>query len=147
MNFTIAEIAEKISGTVEGDASVKITGPADIRNALPGQISFVANPRYASSAENTKASAVIVPSNWDRPCPATLIRVENADKAFAFAANLFALPSIAFEPGIHPSAVISDSANLGKDVFIGANVVIEPGAVIGDNSVVYPGCYIGHSVL
>lgn len=146
METTVAEIAKKIGGAVEGDENIRISAPADIRNANSEQISFVSNPRYAPAAESTRAGAVIVAKDWDRPCPATLIRVDNPDKAFASAASLFAKPPVAFKPGIHASAVVDNTASIGQDVFIGPHCVIEENAVIGDNCVIYAGCYIGHGV-
>jgi len=145
--FTTAEIAEKLGGRLEGDAEALITGLAGIREARKGDLTFVANPHYATAAADTRASAVIVAEDWSRVCPAALIRVKNPDKAFAEAALLFAPPPIAFTPGVHPTAVVAQNARLGKDVFVGPYCVIEPDAVIGDRCIIYAGCYIGHETI
>jgi UDP-3-O-[3-hydroxymyristoyl] glucosamine N-acyltransferase len=107
-------------------------------------LSFVANSRYVLAAATTKATAVIVAEDWNRSCSAILVRVKNPDKAFAEAAKWFAPPPVVFQPGVHPTAVVAESAKLGRDVFIGPYCVIEPDVVVGDRCVIYAGCYIGH---
>ena len=144
MKLTVAQIAERINGRVEGNGAAEISSLAGIREAQPGQLTFIAAPRYAAAAGATKATAVIVAEDWSRPCPATMIRVKNPDKAFAELAQLFAPPPIAFPPGIHPSAVIAGDAQLGKDAHIGPHCVVEPGAKIGDRCVLVAACYVGH---
>lgn len=146
MNKTLSasEIARRLGGRVEGNAEAEISSLAGIREAGKGDLAFVANARYISAAATTKATAVIVNEDWNRPCSTTLIRVKNPDKAFAEAAQWFAPPPVGFQPGVHPTALIAESAKLGKDVFIGPYCVIEPDAAIGDSCIIYAHCYIGH---
>ena len=114
---------------------------------MPGDITFVANPRYASDAAQTKASAVIVAKNWTRPCPASaLIRADDPDKAFAQIAVLFAPPPVIPALEIHPTAVIAKDVQLGRDVSVGPHCVLEPGVKVGDRTILYAGCYLGHGV-
>ena len=145
--LSVAEIAGRLQGKIEGNPQAVITGLAGIREAGEGDLSFVANSRYMTLAEATKATAVIVAEDWQKPCPATLIRVKNPDKAFAEAAQWLAPPPVNFMPGIHPTAIIAPAAKIGRNVFIGPYCVIEPDVVIGDRSVIYAGCYIGHGSL
>jgi len=147
MQLSVAEIARRLGGRVEGQAEAVINNLAGIREAGQGDMSFIANSRYVAAAAVTKATAVIVADDWNRPCSATLIRVKNPDKAFAEAAQWFAPPPVIFQPGVHPTAIIAESAKLGRDVFIGPYCVIEPEVVIGDRGIVYAGCYIGHGSL
>jgi UDP-3-O-[3-hydroxymyristoyl] glucosamine N-acyltransferase len=147
MNLTVAEIAKRINGVVEGNGEAEITGLAGIREAQPGQLAFIANPRYAHAASVTKATAVIVGVDWNRPCSGTLIRVKNPDKAFAEVAQWYAPPPIAFTPGIHPTAVIAAGVQMGKDVHIGPLCIVEPGAKIGDRCVLVAACYVGHGAV
>lgn len=144
MNLTVEKIAKHINGTVEGNGKIVITGLSGIREAQHGHLAFIANPRYTIAAASTKASAVIVSGDWNRPCSATLIRAKNPDKAFADIAQWFAPAAINFKPGIHPTAVIASDAELGKDVFIGPHCVIEPGVKIGNRCILVAACYIGH---
>ena len=145
--LSVAEIAGRLRGRVEGNPEAVITGLAGIREAEHGDLSFIANSRYVAAAAVTKATAVIVAEDWSRPCSATLIRVNNPDKAFAETAVWFASPPVIFQPGIHPTAVVAEGAKIGSNVFIGPYCVIEPDVVIGDRCVIYAGCYIGHGSL
>ena len=142
--LSVAEIAGRLQGRVEGNPEAIITGLAGIREAGEGDLSFVANSRYMAFAATTKATAVIVAEDWGRPCSATLIRVKNPDKAFAETAAWFTPPAVVFKSGIHPAAIVADCAKIGHNVFIGPYCVIEPDVVIGDGCVIYAGCYIGH---
>lgn len=145
--LTAAEIARRLDGRVEGDPQASISGLAGIREARKGDLAFVANSRYVAAAASTQATAVIVAEDWGRPCSATLIRVKNPDKAFAEAAQWFAPPPVIFKPGIHPTAVIAASAQIGPEVFIGPHCVIEENAVIGERCVISAACYIGQGAL
>ncbi|MCF7848044.1 MAG: UDP-3-O-(3-hydroxymyristoyl)glucosamine N-acyltransferase [Kiritimatiellales bacterium] len=138
------EIAEKLGGILDGNGEIEIGSVAGLREAGRGDISFMANPKYAALVAGTKASAVIVPQDWDREAPCALIRSENPDGAFAVIAEMFYVPVPKPEPGIHPSAVVADTAVLGEGVSVGANCVIDEGVEIGANSVVSAGCFIGY---
>ncbi len=141
MRKTVAEIARMLDGEVVGDADTVITGVAGIREARPGDISFVANPKYLPLLEKTQASAVITAR--DITSGKTLIRTDNPSLSFT---RLIAevLPETAHHPrGIHPGAVIGPDVRLGKDVAVGAYAVIGEGTSIGAGTVIYPGCYVG----
>lgn len=140
----LSELALQVAGSLKGDGEVEIHGVAGIRDASSGDVSFIANPRYASEAASTKASAVIVSEDWESDCPAALIRVKNPDEAFAKAAMLFYRASPAPIVGVHPTAVVAKDVELGDGVSIGPLCVIESGVIIGDGTVVSAQCYIGH---
>jgi len=143
----LSEIAERLGGVLEGDGDLEIAAVAGLGEASEGDISFLSNPKYAAQVVETKASAVIVPEEWDRSAPCALLRVANSDQAFALAAELFYEAPPKPAPGVHPSAVVDESAQLGKGVSIGANCTIEAGVVIGENTVVSPNCYIGYKTV
>ncbi|MEA2069243.1 MAG: UDP-3-O-(3-hydroxymyristoyl)glucosamine N-acyltransferase [Verrucomicrobiota bacterium] len=143
----LSEIAERLGGVLEGDGEIEIKAVAGLKEAGAGDISFLANPKYAAQVAETSASAVIVSSDWDRPATCALIRAENSDQAFAEAAELFHEAVPAPRPGVHPSAVVAESAQLGEGVSIGANCTIEEGVVIGANTVVKPNCVVGYKTV
>jgi len=147
MTLTVEEIARRLGGRLEGNSQAEISRLAGIREAEPGDLTFVATPHYAGAAATTRATAVIVNEDWNRPCSATLIRVKSADKAFADAAQWFAPPPISFAPGVHPTAIVAPDAKLGKDVFLGPYCIVEPGASIGDRCVLCGQCYVGHGTV
>lgn len=139
----LSELARQIEGSFDGDGEIEIHGVSGIREAGRGDVSFIANPRYAPEAAATGASAVIVAEDWSEACPAVLVRVKNPDAAFARAASLFYLPPTPPAPGVHPSAVIAKDVELGAGVSIGPLCVVECGARIGAGAVISAQCYIG----
>jgi UDP-3-O-[3-hydroxymyristoyl] glucosamine N-acyltransferase len=140
----LRDIAARLGVGLEGDGDIEITGVAGVREARPGDLTFVSNPRYAAAAAVTRAAAAIVPADWRRPVPCALLRVDRPDEAIARIAELFAPPPVRPAPGVHPAAVVAPGARLGADVSIGPHCTIEPGAEIGDRTVLFAGCYVGH---
>ena len=92
--LTVAEIAERLSAAVEGDATGAISGVAGLREAEPADISFLANAKYASLMEATRAGAVLVSRDWTGACDTTLLRVDNPDQSFGDVATWFAAPPV-----------------------------------------------------
>jgi UDP-3-O-[3-hydroxymyristoyl] glucosamine N-acyltransferase len=143
----LAAMAEKLGARLEGDGELEITGLAGLTEATTGDLSFLANPRYASAVAATRASAVLLAHTWTGECPCAVLYVENPDRAFADVALLLAPPPVVFTPGVHPTAVIASEARIGENVTIGPHVVIQPGAVIGDRTVLVASCYVGHGAV
>jgi UDP-3-O-[3-hydroxymyristoyl] glucosamine N-acyltransferase len=133
----LSAIASALGATLEnGNPEQEIVGVAGIEEAAAGQITFIANSKYTASAKTTAASAIIV--GQDFPAGGTaLLRSDNAYLAFARAIDLFYKPPH-YVPGIHPTALIANSARLGANPHVGAYVVIDEDVEIGDNAVVLP---------
>jgi UDP-3-O-[3-hydroxymyristoyl] glucosamine N-acyltransferase len=144
MALTLTQVAQALNGVLEGDGSLAITGLAGLKEAEPGSLTFLANPRYAPAMAETRASAVIVAQDWQGVCPCALIRVRNPDKAFALAAGLVGPKPVEIPPGIHPTAVIAPDVALGEGVRVGPHCVLEPGVRVGSRTVLMAGCYLGH---
>jgi UDP-3-O-[3-hydroxymyristoyl] glucosamine N-acyltransferase len=150
--MNLGQIASALGARLEnGSPTTEITGVAGIEQAGPGQLTFVANPKYAAAARNTKASAVIVADDF--PAVATaMLRSKNPYLTFARAIALFHPPS-KYAPGTHPTAVIHPSANMGEGAHIGPYVVIGEDVEIGKNAVllahvvIYRGVKIGDNFL
>jgi UDP-3-O-[3-hydroxymyristoyl] glucosamine N-acyltransferase len=132
----LADLAHHLGATLQGDPSAQITGVAAIDTAAPGDLTFVANPKYASLASTTKATAVLVEPAFAE-IPAATLRIENPYLAFARAIELFYQPP-AYAPGIHPTAVIAPTAKIGANAHIGAYVVVSDHVTLGDNAVLLP---------
>lgn len=139
---TLKEIAEFLEGEVLGDEKTVITGISGIKEAKPGDLTFLANPRYAHLMSTTKATAVIT-SRDITEAPVPIIRTDNPSLAFAKMISLL-LPDEQLPSGIHPTAVLGKNVKLGRDVAIQPYVVVDDNAEIGDRSIIYAGCYIGH---
>lgn len=144
----LSHIASILGARLENGApDTEITGVAGIEEAGPGQITFLANPKYAAAARKTKASAVILAEDF-RPIPKAMLRSKNPYLAFARCARLF-YEAPKYAPGIHPTAVVHPSARLGEDAHVGPYVVLGENVVIGKNAVllahvvIYPGVTIG----
>jgi len=143
---TLKEIAKAVEGEVVGDESALITGVSGIKEAGSGDITFLANPKYAPLLNTTAAQAIIISKDTEIPASKTVIRCQNPSLAFAKVISLMSPVETKRQKGIHPSALISKSVKLGKDASIGAYTVIEDGAQIGKDAVIYPGCFIGSGV-
>ena len=147
MTFTLQELASLSGGELTGDPSLQITGAASLVEAAPGEISFFANRKYVGLLRKTRASAVFIPADFAEAITPAQIRVANPTKAFEQIVVKFAPKPITFVPGVHPTAVVDASAQLGQRVSIQPHAVIEPGARIGDDTVIGAGSYIGHETV
>jgi UDP-3-O-[3-hydroxymyristoyl] glucosamine N-acyltransferase len=147
VTFTLHELATCSGGELIGDPAQKITGAASLAEATDGDISFFANPRYISQLRKTRAAAVFVPPDFSEQIPAAQIRVSNPEKAFEQVVVKLAPEPIMFPAGIHQTAIVDETANLGARVSIQPYAVVEGGVTIGDDTVVGAGVYIGHETL
>jgi UDP-3-O-[3-hydroxymyristoyl] glucosamine N-acyltransferase len=139
---TLSELAVELNGELIGDASIVIRGVAGIREALPGDITFIANSRYDAYLDETRASAVIC-SRETRQAILPLLCVENPYLAFQKVVRIFRPDRDRPQPGTHPTAVVSKDAVLGHEASIGPWCVVEAGASVGDRVVLMAGCYVG----
>ena len=165
----LAEIARRLSCTLDGDGSIEITGVAGIDHAGPGQLTFLSNPRYRKLMATTKASAILVDAETG-PVPLAALRSANTYLDFARSLELFHPPQ-RYAPGIHSSAVVAKTARLGEGVHVGPYCFVDENVVIGRNAVLHSfvsiyrdaqigedfvahahvsvreGCHIGHRVV
>jgi UDP-3-O-[3-hydroxymyristoyl] glucosamine N-acyltransferase len=144
VTFTLEQVANTSGGELVGDPSLRITGAASLAEATPGEVSFFANPKYIGLLRKTRASAVFVPADFAESITPAQIRVSNPTKAFEQVVLKFAPKPIQFVPGIHPTAVVDPSAQLGERVSIQPHAVIEAGTKIGDDTIIGAGSYVGH---
>ena len=147
MTFTLQELATMSSGELVGNPSLQITGAASLGEATPGEISFFANRKYVGLLRKTRASAIFVPPDFAESINAAQVRVSNPTKAFEQVVRKFAPKPVSFVAGIHPSAIVDPSTQLGERVSIQPLAVIEAGAKIGDDTIIGAGTYIGHETV
>ena len=150
--ISLADIAEKIGAElVVSDsqlvASHMISGIGSLESATSTQVSFLANPTYRKQLANTQAAAVIIHPDMKDECSVPALVMSNPYMGFAKLSQLFNnLPDQAI--GIHPSAVIAETAELAEGVSIAANVVIGEHVQVGADTRIGAGCVINaHSII
>jgi len=146
MTYTLGELAAKTNVSLNDQqyAELSISAFAPVQSAAPGQISFIANPKYKKYLADTQATAVIVHPSLVDECKGAALISQNPYTTYARIANLLS-PAHMPEPQIHSSAVIDESAVIGEGCFIGPNCVIEAGAELAENCYLAAGVYIGRS--
>jgi UDP-3-O-[3-hydroxymyristoyl] glucosamine N-acyltransferase len=138
----LADLAQELGGTLVGDPNLTITGVAGIREARPGDLTFLANPRYETHLAETHASAVLI----DEARPgARLAQVVHPNPYLAFlkAVKIFRQERPRPEPGIHATAVVFPGVKIGERASLGPHVVVEEGATVGEDCVLMAGAYVG----
>lgn len=139
----LKDICEYIGGELSGDGEIEITGISGIKEAIPNEITFVANTKYLSAIATTQASAIIIGRGVTGNGKSTIC-VDNPYWGFVKVLELFDQKTEKHEqPGIHETAVIGENVSLGDRVTIEAYSVIEADVEIGDNTVIKPLVYVG----
>lgn len=168
MNRTLQELSDHLDGQIAGDPSVSIRGLGTLDNAVDGQITFLANPKYAQKVRTTRATAVVLPPKADSFGHNAIV-VANPYLAFAKLLTLFsARPrivrgimdgsfvgkgvTVGEEASVYPGAFIADGVRIGDRVTIHPNVTLYEGVVLGDDVTLHSGvsvregCRIGNRV-
>jgi UDP-3-O-[3-hydroxymyristoyl] glucosamine N-acyltransferase len=172
MALTLEQIVQRFGGEIVGDATQRVGGLAPLDQAEAHQLAFLANPKYLSQVETTRAGAVLIaPGDLARLAVRegrNFIVIPNPYAYFARVAQMFIdLAAPKTTAGVHPSAVVDPTAQVAASAVIGPHVVIEAHAVIGEavrldanvvigrgsrigegahlypNAAVYHGCTIG----
>jgi len=140
MLFTAGDIADKLGGKVLGDRTMPLTGFQAADRARAGDLTFAENRTFFERAEQSAASAIIIDNNFTSERK-VLIRVASARLAFAKVVPLF-YPEPGPPTGIHPSAIISEKAEVHPEACVGAHVIIGNGAKIGARTVLHGNNYV-----
>jgi UDP-3-O-[3-hydroxymyristoyl] glucosamine N-acyltransferase len=138
---TLGELARRLECPIEGDAAIEIRRVAKIEDAGPGDLTFLANPKYASKLATTRASAVIMNGEAVQ-APCAVIRSPSPYLTFARAAQVLA-PSATAPAGIHPLASVASDARVDPSATVSAFAVVGQGASIGPRTIVHPQVVIG----
>jgi UDP-3-O-[3-hydroxymyristoyl] glucosamine N-acyltransferase len=149
MEFSAAQIAQLLDGLIYGDESAVVSGLSKIEEGQPRTLTFLANMKYEEFIYETGASIAIVNADFEPrkelPSSLTLIKVPDAYACFAKLLEHYNQLNKK-QPGISERAIISASACLANNVYIGAGAVIEDGASIGEGAVIYPNAFVGENV-
>ncbi|MBW5805829.1 UDP-3-O-(3-hydroxymyristoyl)glucosamine N-acyltransferase [Burkholderia sp. COPS] len=149
MALTLEELVKRFGGEIAGDEQCKVGGLAPLDQAGPQQLAFLANPKYLSQVESTRAGAVLIaPKDLEKLGAAAtgrnFIVTPNPYAYFARVAQMFidlATPQRA--AGVHPSATIDPAAQVAASAVIGPHVTVEAGAVIEDGVQLDANVFIG----
>jgi len=148
MQFSASQIALLINGKIEGDANASINSFGKIEEAKPGQLAFLANPKYEDHLYSTQASVIIVNESLQlkQAITATLIRVPDAYTAFATLLSKYQEMVTQQMNGIQQPSYIAKTASCGENVFIGAFAYLSENVTIGNNTKIFPGVFMGDNV-
>jgi UDP-3-O-[3-hydroxymyristoyl] glucosamine N-acyltransferase len=144
---TLAELARQVGGRVIGDGDVVIHKVAPIDEAGPGEITFLADPRYQKFLVHCRASAIIVgPGVITDPLPGTVkgyLETANPYVAFAKILQLFSTPPAQLNYQVSSLAQIDPTASLAEQVTVFPHAFVSRGVKIGRRTVLYPGVFLG----
>lgn len=148
MEFTINQIAEILSGEVDGNGKEKVKTISKIQDAKKGSVTFLANPNYEDFIYSSEASAVIVKTDFQpaRPIRTTLIRVQDPYSSFTRLLEEYDKITSYSKVGVEKPSFKSSKSTVGKNVYRGAFSYIGANVKIGNNVKIYPHAYIGDHV-
>ena len=148
MNFSASQIALLINGKIEGDANASVSSFGKIEEAKPGQLAFLANPKYEDYLYATLASIVIINESLQlkQTVKTTLVRVPDAYTAFAVLLSQYQEIMTQQLTGIQQPSYIAKTAGYGKNVFIGAFAYLGENVILGNNAKIYPQVFLGDNV-
>ncbi|MFZ5970992.1 MAG: UDP-3-O-(3-hydroxymyristoyl)glucosamine N-acyltransferase [Bacteroidota bacterium] len=148
MEFTVKQIAAMLGGQVKGNAEAKINMLAKIQDAKPGQVAFLANPKYEQFIYTTQATAVIVKRDFQprKELTTTLILVDDPYSSFTALLEEYHKLISFQKTGVEQPSFVGEGSTLGANVYRGAFSYIGNGVKIGNNVKIYPHVYVGDRV-
>jgi len=143
-SYTLFELAELTESTLEGNKDIQISGVNNLDEALPSEASFLANPRYNEAMKSSQAGVICIDGQTPRLEGKNYLISAYPDRTFQKIAEiLLAFGEDSGFKGVHPSAIIHESAQIGDNVIVGPHAVIEQNAKIGDRSIIGASCFVG----
>ncbi len=148
MEFKATDIASFLNGEIVGDSDVKVSNVSKIEEGKEGTLAFLANPKYEHYIYETKASIVLVNKSFvpRKEINTTLIKVEDAYKAFASLLDLYVQATTKVKTGIEQPSFIAEGVALGEGIYVGAFAYVGQGSKIGNNVQIHPQVHIGENV-
>ena len=145
---TVAEIAEALGLTAQGDGSISIVAAAEPQDCKPNELAMAMAPKYAEKLGSGAAQAAVLwgDADWQALGLKAAILAPRPRVAMSGVTAKLARP-VGPKQGVHPTAVIDPQALIGPNCAIGAHVVIEARAKIGKNARIGAGCYIGENTV
>jgi UDP-3-O-[3-hydroxymyristoyl] glucosamine N-acyltransferase len=149
MNKTLDQLCAVLRGhgldaQLVGDPGLAVSGVATLEDAVPGQITFLSNPKYERMLDRTEASAVVLKP--DQPAKGRTNLIRTKDPYAAITALIVAIHGHRKHRSISPDptrSMIDPTATIGDGASIYPGATVDHDAIIGANAVIYPGCYVG----
>ncbi len=135
----LAQLATATASNIsQGSGDLEITSAAGLDIAQAGDVTFLANPKYTPEIKETRAAAIFLNENVEiGRDDIAILRAKDAYVAYTLALRLF-FPTPPIVPGIHPSAVVDETASIAENVEIQANVVVGKNCVVESGVKIYP---------
>ncbi len=157
----IIQIAEFLSGKLNGEGEIKIKNIASLEKAKTGELSFIEKKEFIKQAKETNASCLLIPNDFEEELPCPTIQVKNPKLAFAKIAEK--IHPNKQRTGWSETAQIDETSDVragyigafvtvGENSYIGEYAEIHNGVKIGNNvtikkySIIYPNCVIYDNV-
>jgi len=147
MKFTAEQIAGILEGDIVGNPEIEVSKLSKIEEGTKGSLTFLANPKYKAYIYSTQASIAIVNKDFvpEQEIKTTLIKVEDAYKSFSRLLEYYNQIKLN-KNGIEKPSFISESSEIGDNVYLGAFSYVGDNAVIGNNVKIFPNTYLGDNV-
>lgn len=142
MALTLGEIASRLGLETQGDPETELHGVGTLQSGGPGELGFLANPRYAPHLASTGLAAVVVTAEDAGSATVPVLISSNPYADYARAAALL-MPSGDLTPGVHPAAWVDPEAVVDAGAQVDAGALVMAGARIADGCYVGPACVIG----
>jgi len=146
MTHTVSDLAEKLGCRFLGEGSVAVSGVASVHSANPEALVFVEDPKHFAAAVASPAAAIVA-GDFAIGAPTRKPVLISAQPRLTFARAARVLGSTPGQAGgIHPSATVSKTAKLGRNVAISPGAVVGEHVKIGDESTIGAACVVGDGV-
>jgi UDP-3-O-[3-hydroxymyristoyl] glucosamine N-acyltransferase len=145
MPASLGELATEFGCDLIGDPETRVDCVATLANASPESVSFLANPAYRDALKGTRAAAVVLTEADAGICPVAALIAGDPYVIYARIAQVLH-PLASFEPGVHASAVIAESAKISDSAHISANVVIGEDCIVSERVFIGPGAILGSRI-
>ncbi len=149
MEFSAAQIAHIVGGSIEGNPNAIVSSFGKIEEATNDQLAFLANPKYEEYLYSTAANIIIVNDAQivKEQVAATLIKVPDAYSAFALLLSEYQKLIQQQLVGIQEPVYIHATVKKGDNIYIGAFAYLGENVAIGNGVKIYPNAYIGNNVI
>ncbi|MCB1084893.1 MAG: UDP-3-O-(3-hydroxymyristoyl)glucosamine N-acyltransferase, partial [Chlamydiia bacterium] len=143
--FSLGELSELTKATLVGNPKVKISSVDNLESASIEDASFLANPKYNEAMKETKAGVICIDKNTKQIEGKNFLVSDNPSRTFQLIAEKLLASShqgMGFS-GIHPSAIVHETATIEEGVTIGPCAVVDAQATVRKGTILYPHVYVG----